>query len=318
MADTPFKRTAQRSYAVLKWLLALLIILALLGLLYYSDDAQQYGEKALDSSQGFVSRVTHKSRQVYACITSDCSLRVAPKNDTKTLAQTTADNRAASPAAPLASLDNSATPPCPLCPGLPPYLDLNTPGASSPVPSAAAENTPAAAPFAQDMGDVSGGRSPAAMPPAYPYYPGMAQAGVMPQALANPEPPAVSQPAIAPEGPAPATPAAGAAAPANTLLSKEKLRARYWAQQKNYAFAIIAYKKHLALHPNDLDTYGEMGNVYMIEKQYPQAAQSYYQISKQLLATGQSEAILPLLPIISQYEPKLAAELRAQLPALTK
>jgi TolA-binding protein len=314
---------ATRSYSLLKWLLALLIVLGIAYLLTHSDEAQDYGKQTLQKSEGFTSRVVNKSRQIYACITSDCSLRigaVAPPPTPAALAQNPSQPSAA-PVSPDAT--------CIQCPP-PPYFSSN------------AMNSPIG-PFSGNEMVTSGSmndqaRSPAAMPPAYPYYPGKAEATVMPeQAITD----AYQPPSIMPEpsAPAPAASIAGSMPPALAMpavsaptaspasvsppvkplgapvVSKAQIRARNWVTQKKYAYAVIAYKKHLTTYPDDYNAYGELGNVYLLEKDYPRAAESYYESAKRLMAAGQPNAVLPLMPVITQYQPKLAAELRTRLPA---
>jgi TolA-binding protein len=317
---------ATRSYSLLKWLLALLIVLGIAYLLTHSEEAQDYGKQTLQKSEGFTSRVVNKTRQIYACITSDCSLRVgaaaAPHAASAGLAQSPPQPDAA-PVSPDAM--------CIQCP-TPPYFSSNA--INSPIgPYSGNETVPSG-------GINDQARSPAAMPPAYPYYPGKAEATVMPEqattetdqmpsvmlapvapsaapaaSIAAPIPPALATPAVS----APAASPASVSPPGKPLsaavVSKAQIRARNWVTQKKYAYAVIAYKKHLAVYPNDYNAYGELGNVYLLEKDYPRAAESYYESAKRLMAAGQTEAISPLMPVITQYQPKLAAELRTHLPA---
>ena len=77
--------------------------------------------------------------------------------------------------------------------------------------------------------------------------------------------------------------------------------------------AIRQYVQYLAKHPNDGDAYGELGNVYLKGKHFPEAAQNYYETATRLIDAGYADAVAPLMPIIERYEPMLATLIKEKI-----
>ncbi len=73
------------------------------------------------------------------------------------------------------------------------------------------------------------------------------------------------------------------------------------------------YERHLQAFPKDGIAQSELGNVLIWQGRYAEAAQSYYAASLLLIDAGQSRAVSPMLPVLEQYEPVLAAVVREKL-----
>ncbi|MEQ1668471.1 MAG: hypothetical protein ABL868_08470, partial [Sulfuriferula sp.] len=256
---------------------------------------QHYGEAALAKTQGtgsWLSGLGDKARHAYQCATSDAPAATPPV------------------AAPVSKLvvaaNDSAAPCCPACPPCattPPYMDFGSLYGRNAPPPIASVDAPAVAvtsPAPTTATPPAPGSEAATAPSNYPAYAGMSQ----------------------PVAPAPAPAPAVVAPPLTTLaapvVSKDMLRARNWVSQKKYDYAIIAYKKHIAAHPDDVNGYGEIGNAYLLAKHYPQAAQSFYEAANRLLDAGYVDAVLPMLPVITQYQPQLASQLKSKQALMGK
>lgn len=332
MALPDIKRPVTSSY---KWLL-LLLLLALLALmfLYKKEDGRTYGEDMLVEMQRLTTKAIRKGGEIIrsgnvvkGCVTKECLERksavaakpaaakdgVAPRT---TVATAEGEKAASLPAsvpdgasAPVQEGAAPNYPAYPAYPAYPPYADYSSQGGQTGMPGTGA---PANAEQQVPPGDASQASqrnfAPSAPPtpqavaggpsyPAYPSYPSYPAYSQMPQSNADAQMPQVEQPRIAP------APVAETKSPE---LAKEVVKARRAAMQKRYRDAIQEYKKHLASRPDDMDGYGELGNVYLLAQQYPQAARNYYEAATRLVDGGFVETATPLLPIISQYEPMLA------------
>ena len=91
--------------------------------------------------------------------------------------------------------------------------------------------------------------------------------------------------------------------------------AREAAIRGNYTEAAWLYQRYLATHPDDMNAYGELGNVFMLAGQPRQAAQAYYEAANRLLDRGAVRNVAPLMPIIQQYDPMLATLLQRKAQA---
>jgi TolA-binding protein len=141
----------------------------------------------------------------------------------------------------------------------------------------------------------------ASVPPNYPPYPGMVRNDAQ-------APAAAPSPIVAPKPFVNAAP----------VMSKDLIRARNWVAQKKLDYAAIAYRKHVAAYPNDANGYGELGNVYLLSKRYSEAAQSYYEAANRLLDVGYVDVVMPLMPVIMQYQPVLGSRLKAKMTFMGK
>ncbi|NOT16973.1 MAG: hypothetical protein HOP20_02750 [Sulfuriferula sp.] len=278
MADNQFEKKS--SSGGVKWLLVGGMLIALAVWVYKSDDAQRYGETALAKTQGAGTWLGNLGDKARHAY--QCA---------------TSDT----PPAPAQTASVAATPCCPACPPCattPPYMDFGRTYGANPAQDNSAAQTPAAPPVASEA------VAPTPAPANYPAYP------VMPQANTSASvPPAPVQPATVASVVKPLTAA---------VVSKDMLRARNWVAQKKYDFAIVAYKKHIAAYPEDVNGYGEIGNVYLLAKHYPQAAQSFYEAANRLLDAGYVDEVQPMLPVITQYQPQLAAQLKSKITLMGK
>ncbi|MDR3395779.1 MAG: hypothetical protein P4L70_12310 [Parasulfuritortus sp.] len=89
--------------------------------------------------------------------------------------------------------------------------------------------------------------------------------------------------------------------------------ARKAARERHYGAAIHIYDTYLDAHPNDADAWGEVGNVRLTAGRPREAAQNFYEAATRLIDQGRMGAVYPLLPIITQYQPQLAAILRQKM-----
>ncbi len=89
--------------------------------------------------------------------------------------------------------------------------------------------------------------------------------------------------------------------------------ARKAAREHRYAAAIRAYDDYLDENPKDADAWGEVGNVRLTAGRPREAAQNFYEASTRLIDQGRMGAVYPLLPTITQYQPRLAAILRQKM-----
>jgi hypothetical protein len=89
--------------------------------------------------------------------------------------------------------------------------------------------------------------------------------------------------------------------------------ARMAVQAHQYGLATKMYETYLESNPNDSDAWGELGNVQLALGHPYEAAQYYFEASTRQLDQGHTEAVYPLLPIIAQYQPRLAAILHQKM-----
>lgn len=183
------------------------------------------------------------------------------------------------------------TPPSPSAPAVasaPPALPYLPP--SSPRPP-----KPEAAPGKPEYPDY----------PAYPQNPSAVPAPTMPpSAMALPFRP--SQPDQL------AAPSASDATSADALA-----QARRSAQAGRLSESVREYLRYLTSRPNDVDAYGELGNVYMKIGRFPEAAQNYYEAATRLIDAGHLNAVASLMPVIQMHEPMLATLLNKKIANAT-
>lgn len=137
--------------------------------------------------------------------------------------------------------------------------------------------------------------------PAYPQNPSAANPTMMPS------------PAVAPPS-RPPRPDQLAAPSANSTTGTDGLaQARQSAQAGRLGESVHEYLRYLASHPNDVDAYGELGNVYMKIGRFPEAAQNYYEAATRLIDAGHLNAVASLMPVIQTHEPMLATLLNKKI-----
>ncbi|MGB7502285.1 MAG: tetratricopeptide repeat protein [Azonexus sp.] len=79
--------------------------------------------------------------------------------------------------------------------------------------------------------------------------------------------------------------------------------------------AVASYNDVIKSNTNNADARGELGNVYYLTGQLPQAAQAYYDAANLLLDKKEFDRVEPLLPVIAQINPMMADELIQKLHA---
>ncbi len=106
--------------------------------------------------------------------------------------------------------------------------------------------------------------------------------------------------------------AAGAGADrAEFMALLGKAREAFW--RRDLRTAIETYRELTRLTPEDADVWGEYGNVLFAANDVPGAAEAYAQAAERLIATGRSEEVMPLLPIIQRFNPARAQALQQKL-----
>ena len=78
--------------------------------------------------------------------------------------------------------------------------------------------------------------------------------------------------------------------------------------------SVMLYKEYLKSHAKQADAYGELGNVYYLTGQRPEAAQAFYEAANLLLDEHKFAEATSLLQIIAQINTMLADELTRKLP----
>ena len=141
--------------------------------------------------------------------------------------------------------------------------------------------------------------------PAYPQNPSAATPPMMP-------PPGMAPPSRAPRPDQRAAPLASEAMGIDGLAL-----ARKSAQAGRLSESVREYLLYLASQPNDVDAYGELGNVYMKIGRFPEAAQNYYEAATRLIDAGHLNAVASLMPVIQMHEPMLATLLNKKIANAT-
>lgn len=94
------------------------------------------------------------------------------------------------------------------------------------------------------------------------------------------------------------------AAPAVTIETARRAFA-----QGDLHNSLNAYWEYIARNPGDIDARGELGNVYLLNGNVQDAAQTYYELSKMLIDQNQPDLVPALLPVIAMVNPEQAEEL---------
>jgi hypothetical protein len=77
--------------------------------------------------------------------------------------------------------------------------------------------------------------------------------------------------------------------------------------------SLNAYWEYIARNPGDINARGELGNVYLLNGNVREAAQTYYELSKMLIDQNQPDLVPDLLPVIAMVNPDQADELMDML-----
>lgn len=197
--------------------------------------------------------------------------------------------------------------------------DVKTAEEAVPAPLSGSSVTPAAADTA-----VSGTNADAV---AAGQDAGKAVADAVPVAAEGAAEGATDVPAVVSSAPAPsatavqpmsvATPTAQdepVAAAADAVAANKALqqaRQSYW--QRDVNAAIENYRLAIKADPNQPDAYGELGNIYLSQGRYREAAEVYYEAATRLLEDGRGRQALPLLHIMYRLDPERASRLERTL-----
>lgn len=84
------------------------------------------------------------------------------------------------------------------------------------------------------------------------------------------------------------------------------------------AWAIHYYTTYLERKKNDVDVWGELGNVYYLEDDFAKAAKAYFNAANLLIDRGQTAYAMELMPVIEEADPSLAAALYKRLTTIRK
>ena len=148
--------------------------------------------------------------------------------------------------------------------------------------------------------------------PEYPDYP------AYPQSPSAATPPMMPAPGMAPPSRAPRPDQQRAAPLASEAIGIDGLaQARRSAQAGRMNESVREYLLYLTSQTNDVDAYGELGNVYMKMGRYPEAAQNYYEAATRLIDAGYLNAVASLMPVIQMHEPMLATLLNKKIANAT-
>lgn len=259
------------------------------------------------------------------------TMPVAPNASTTSTetAATVPDTPAAPPANPAAgdqpqtsgTINYPAYPPYPAYPNYPPDASFGHKGFGS---DSAAPGLPAA-----ETQPSLPAPEVASSQPALPYLPSSPPRPPKPEAApgkpeypdypAYPQNPLAAPPPTMPPSAMPPSfhasrPDQPAAPNANDTAGTDGLaQARKSAQAGRLSESVREYLRYLTSHPNDVDAYGELGNVYVKLGRFPEAAQNYYEAATRLIDAGHLNAVASLMPVIQTHEPMLATLLNKKI-----
>lgn len=335
-------------------LVLLLVVLLVFSFWYPRDDGQTYGDVALLEAQKFKSKVIHKTRETYECATNGCKSKgadlaansVAPPDVTKASENlitrpAVQESSAAIVASNLTDLPSIA-PVISETTKLPDFraLQIIPPGETSkcsvvaPPPCAdtskAAPEAALALPLpalAQAAPQIHQGAS--SVPAPFGTM-ALLNGAAIPDSSQNskkirpyPVSPPSGQDTFSPPHssqqmqfsvPEKTAPINAPSVQSGIFL----LAARESVARHRYQEAISLYRKQLSDNSGDIDAYGELGNLLMLFRYYPEAAQNYYEAATRLLDAGLPEAVRPLLPLIERYQPVLASWLKQKTAQLDR
>ncbi len=316
--------------------LGLIFVLLLLALLVFSfwyqrDDGRTYGDAALLEAQDFKSKALQKMHALYDCAIHGCANKAPLLSDNAEVVNHTKMQESQNTPPPtqdsivvpsqpiILSTTERQKPTAPLPPSIPspgmmtnpaaPGVDV-LPGASSATQALAASAQP-----------VHPAQLPTPLAVPFSAVSPNAQVMALPIMPTNPTEQSTQTYSALPSQPAPPV-GVYQQQPRLPLLPRSDddsqrqqthsilLAARQLTVEGHYQEAVSLYRKQLSKNPNDVDAYGELGNVLWLTRHYAAAAQNYYEASTRLLDRGLPEAARPLLPIVERFEPVLGNLLR--------
>ena len=323
--DRQIRRTSVRSNSRGLILMLLLVALLAISFWYPRDDGSTYGDLALLEAQNFTAKVARKTRGLYECTTHGCQGKmsappplnavIGEANPTKSEAPPAAQEVSANAINTAPALTTPATQNFPVFRTLPILSsEISNHTAASPTPPEAqrAKQEPASAPqsfqapasstLTPSTHDLSGASAmPAPPATALNFQANQPFKSQQPTFIA---PNRLEQPPFA----APSnTPSFFGSSP---QTNKYLLAARQAVVQHRNQEAVFLYHKQLSDNPDDIDAYGELGNLLLITQRPMEAAQNYYEAATRLFDYGFAETARPLIPLIERYEPILANLLR--------
>lgn len=328
-----------------KILILLLLVVLVLVLVYYDQGAaEDYANRAYTQGATITQKATHWAKRLYSSSAAECdSEAAAPSNSVVPAGQAESQQQqesrpwapdtasAMEPGAASAQTGNPSLPPphfetqAPSVADQPPALQPYPSGETSSAGSALSphERTSPLVPRNDTPAEVT---PPATKPsewrtPSTPSIPGKVDGSFAPLAHAPlphrpDEPSSWSAPPTQNTMPALSPPPLPAPDPVRPDRSTEQripeatgglVPARIAAMEGRYGEAVSAYRRYLSIHPNDMNAFGELGNVYMAIGKFPEAAQNYYEAATRLIDAGRPQQLVPLMPVIRRYEPMLAA-----------
>lgn len=327
----------------LLWLLLLLLVLILALVLYDQGGARQFGQKAYSNAVQITQKVSGLARSLYTCGIQGCpekasnaeratapgTMVVAGQEPNAALSTPTpsaaaTESQGATPAAPEPDVqakmpDASNSPQYPAYPDQAPDASFGSreTGGSAIPPTGQAGTAP---PYSTAPMITSPQQEQPYLPPmmATPMQP-MPEAGpARPEYPAFPQYPSVMAPPMMMPPPQMMAPQAANPMPDRPNMDTDygtdwRNRARGSAQAGYFGESVREYRHHLASYPNDVDAYGELGNVYLKMGRYPEAAQSYYEAATRLIDAGYFDAVAAMMPIIQTHEPMLASLLKKKM-----
>ena len=323
--DRQIRRTSVRSNSRGLILMLLLVALLAFSFWYPHDDGSTYGDVALLEAQNFTAKVARKTRGIYECATQGCQGKMSAPTPPSTVA---GEGNASKSEAPLAAqevlanatntapaLTAPATPNFPVfrtLPILPPEISNHT--AAYPTPpetQRAAQEAPSAPQLSQAPASSTLTPSTQALPgaSAMPTPPSTASNFQTNRPFKSPQPTFIA-PNRLEQAPFAAPGNAPSFSRSSPQAGKYLLAARQAVVQHRNQEAVFLYHKQLSDNPDDIDAYGELGNLLLITQRPMEAAQSYYEAATRLFDYGFAETARPLIPFIERYEPILANLLR--------
>lgn len=332
------------------WLLLLLVILILALVIYDQGAAKKYSQKAYSTVVSVSQRISGMARSLYNCGLQGCpattdKVATAPAGSGNMAASS--QNAYPVPAEPatssLASSEQATTPadtpstmaPAPVPDGqmqgaegdgqtypaypsgpadLPPG-NLGSSQDSMPSSEPASEMPPSApGPMMASPQPMQLPYLPPTIPPPMPSMPVAPEYPEFPQHQSFMPPPPMMQP------PPMTAPQATNSMPDNSRMNPTNApdggkltMARQAAQAGNLHESVREYLYFLTSHPNDIDAFGELGNVYLKMGRYQEAAQNYYEAATRLIDAGYPEIAAPMMPVIQAHEPMLASLLNKKM-----
>lgn len=338
MTHPSHNEAAGKGSSRLLWLLLLLLVLILALVLYDQGGARQFGQKAYSNAVQITQKVSGLARSLYTCGIQGCpekasneerattpgKMAVAGQEANAALAAPppsapATESQGAAPAAAESDFqalipDNS--PQYPAYPEQAPDASFGNreTGGSSMAPTWQADAA-APAPYSSAPMMASPQQEQPYLPPMMAPMQPMPGAGpARPEYPAFPQNPSVMAPPMmmAPQAANPMSERPNMDPDYGTATDRLN-RARGAAQGGYFGESVREYRHHLASYPNDVDAYGELGNVYLKMGRYPEAAQSYYEAATRLIDAGYFDAVAVMMPIIQTHEPMLASLLKKKM-----